>query len=120
MSLVMEPDTQHIGKWFIVIGACIALASVLLCIGGHLGLYKLPGDLQIFGRNWKIYFPLATCILLSVFLTLIFWLIRFSKNRHFGSPSRLTFGLVTGAESRPFQQTQYSSIRLPPSLLVAL
>ena len=75
----MEPDTQHIGKWFIVIGACIALAGALLWIGGHLGLFKLAGDLQISGRNWKIYFPLATCILLSAFLTLIFWLIRFFK-----------------------------------------
>lgn len=71
----MEPDTQHIGRWFIVIGACVALAGALLWIGGHPSLFKLPGDLQISGRNWKMYFPLATCILLSAILTLILWLL---------------------------------------------
>ena len=35
---------------------------------------RLPGDIHIQRGNWTFYFPLATSLLLSVLLTLIFWL----------------------------------------------
>jgi hypothetical protein len=38
---------------------------------------KLPGDIVIERGNFRFYFPLATCIVLSVLLTAIMWLVRF-------------------------------------------
>jgi|GEM_PF-3635333 len=40
-----------------------------------LGLFRLPGDLEFGDRNWKVYFPVGTCILISVILTVILWVI---------------------------------------------
>ncbi|MHC4519417.1 MAG: DUF2905 family protein [Planctomycetota bacterium] len=40
------------------------------------GLFRLPGDLEFGGRNWRVYVPLGTCILLSLLLTAMLWLIQ--------------------------------------------
>jgi hypothetical protein len=61
----------------------LLIASGLILIGLGLLFYlfgkvpflgKLPGDIYIQKKNFTFYFPLATCILLSLFLTLMFWL----------------------------------------------
>jgi hypothetical protein len=44
---------------------------IYLSISLHLPLGHLPGDIHIKGRNGDIYFPLATCILISVVLTIL-------------------------------------------------
>jgi hypothetical protein len=36
----------------------------------------LPGDIRIEGENFRFYFPLVTCLLLSLVLSLVVWLIR--------------------------------------------
>ncbi|MEW8979150.1 MAG: DUF2905 domain-containing protein [Symbiobacterium sp.] len=67
---------MHIGRTLMIIGA------VLLVVGGAValierflpGLGRLPGDILIRRGNFTFYFPLATCILLSVGLSLLFWL----------------------------------------------
>jgi len=46
---------------------------------GKVGLFRLPGDLQFGGRNWRIYFPIASCIIISIVLTLILWLINYFR-----------------------------------------
>jgi hypothetical protein len=43
------------------------------------GLFKLPGDFQLGGRNWRIYIPVASCIILSIILTIILWLISYFR-----------------------------------------
>jgi hypothetical protein len=43
-------------------------------IGGRVGLGRLPGDIVVRGERSTFYFPLATCILLSVVLSLVMWL----------------------------------------------
>ncbi|CAN0626174.1 putative Uncharacterized membrane protein YrzS [Burkholderia multivorans] len=37
---------------------------------------RLPGDIHIVRDGFSFYFPLATCVLLSVVLTILFWLFR--------------------------------------------
>lgn len=79
----MEFGTQQIGKWLVLFGAVIVTAGVVLMVLGKMGLFKLPGDF-VFGsknwplRGWRIYLPLGSCILISVVLTLLFWLIKVS------------------------------------------
>ena len=75
----METGPQQIGKILILAGLCIAGMGVLIVVLGKFGLFKLPGDLEFGSRNWKVYIPIASSIVLSVILTLIFWLINYFK-----------------------------------------
>jgi Protein of unknown function (DUF2905) len=64
-----------IGKLLIVFGLLIAGAGLVLVLVGRIPwVGRLPGDIHIQRGNWTFYFPLATSLLLSVVLTLIFWL----------------------------------------------
>jgi DUF2905 family protein len=65
-----------IGKLLLVFGLVIAaVGAVLLVVGRIPWVGRLPGDIYIQRGHWTFYFPLATSLLLSVALTLIFWLI---------------------------------------------
>lgn len=72
---------QQFGKWLVVIGAAIIVIGVLVILLGRIGLFRLPGDFTFAGRNWRIYFPLASSIVLSLLLTLILWLIHYFTRR---------------------------------------
>jgi hypothetical protein len=66
---------DSLGKMLILFGAILFILGGLLVLGGRLPfLGRLPGDLVIRRESWSLYFPLTTSILLSVLLTLIFWL----------------------------------------------
>jgi hypothetical protein len=72
---MMSEGVQHIGKALIVIGAVIALIGAVLLVSGRLPWPgRLPGDILIERKNFTFYFPLATSILISILLTLLFWL----------------------------------------------
>ncbi|MGA2781794.1 MAG: DUF2905 domain-containing protein [Smithella sp.] len=75
----MEFGSQQIGKWLILAGVSIALAGAMLMILGRVGLFKLPGDLVFSGKNWRIYLPIASCIIISIVLTLILWFIHYFR-----------------------------------------
>ena len=75
----MEFGPQQIGKWLMLTGFLIALAGAMIIIFGRAGLTKLPGDVVINGKNWRIYLPVASSILLSVVLTLVLWLINYFR-----------------------------------------
>lgn len=68
---------SDIGKILIVIGLALAVLGGVLWLGGrvNLPLGRLPGDIRIEREHFKFYFPLATCVLLSVVMTLILWLL---------------------------------------------
>ncbi len=68
---------SDIGKILIVTGLALAGLGVLFWLAGRTGLPlgSLPGDIRVERPNFKFYFPLTTCLLLSVVLTLIFWLL---------------------------------------------
>jgi hypothetical protein len=65
-----------IGKVLIAFGLLIALAGVVLVLVGRVPwVGRLPGDIHVQRGNFTFYFPLATSLLLSVVLTLIFYLV---------------------------------------------
>ena len=57
----------------ITAGVILVVAGVLATV---LPLGRLPGDIRIQGKNSAFYFPLATCLLLSVLLSLVMWLVK--------------------------------------------
>jgi len=75
----MDFGPQQLGKWLIAVGIFIALLGGLVIVLGKIGLFRLPGDLEFGSRNWRIYIPIASCIILSVLLTLILWLINYFR-----------------------------------------
>ena len=58
------------GRLLIVIGALLVAAGVLINMGLPLG--RLPGDFTVRRGNFSFHFPLATSIIASIILTLIF------------------------------------------------
>lgn len=69
---------QHPGWTLFVIGVVIAVIGLVWLLAPSIPwLGKLPGDIRIEGESFRFYFPLATCILLSVVLTGILWLVRY-------------------------------------------
>ena len=76
---MMEFGPQQIGKWLISAGIVIALLGALVMILGRIGLFKLPGDLEFGSKNWRLYLPIASCILISIVLTIILWLINYFR-----------------------------------------
>jgi hypothetical protein len=63
-----------IGRTLILVGIVLVVIGLLSTLGVRIG--RLPGDIEIRGKNSVFYFPLMTCILLSVVLSLIMWLFR--------------------------------------------
>jgi hypothetical protein len=75
----MDFGPQQIGKWLIVMGVMIAALGGLMVLLGRVGLFRLPGDLEFGSKNWRVYLPIASCILISIVLTLILWLIHYFR-----------------------------------------
>ena len=72
----MADGIQHIGKFLILLGLLISAIGGLLLLSGKIPwIGRLPGDILIQKKNFTFYFPLATSILLSLILTLLFWLL---------------------------------------------
>jgi len=57
-------------KLLIILGASLIVLGLLWLVGERLGLRRLPGDFVIEGERFKIYIPLASCIVFSIVLTL--------------------------------------------------
>jgi hypothetical protein len=68
---------RELGKWLILGGLILAVIGGLFFVDGRLPfrLGRLPGDIAIEGKRGSFYFPIVTCILLSVVLTFAMWLI---------------------------------------------
>lgn len=72
----MTEDIQFIGKFLIIAGSVIVVIGALILLSGKVPwLGRLPGDIIVQRKNFAFYFPLATSILLSLFLTLLFWIL---------------------------------------------
>ncbi len=66
---------QEIGKALIIFGVILIGVGIFLALFNKVPfLGKLPGDIYIQKKNLTFYFPLATSILVSIILSLIFWL----------------------------------------------
>jgi len=67
----------ELGKMLILFGGLVVLVGVLLSLGGKISwLGRLPGDIFVQRDNFSFYFPLTTSLLLSVLLSLLFFLFR--------------------------------------------
>jgi len=67
---------RDLGRILMIAGAALFTAGVLI---RWTGLGRLPGDILVRRGNFTVYFPIVTSILLSIVLTLLFWL--FSRFR---------------------------------------
>ena len=79
----MEP-LRELGRVMVFAGAALLVVGVLVWLaagreGFPLRLGRLPGDIAYQGKHGSFYFPVVTCILLSVVLTLILWLVQWLK-----------------------------------------
>jgi hypothetical protein len=80
---VMEP-MREIGKMMVFAGVALVAIGALVWVGSKPGglpwrLGRLPGDIAHQGRHGSFYFPVVTCILLSVALTVVLWLVQWLK-----------------------------------------
>jgi hypothetical protein len=66
---------MEIGKSLIVIGVVLIGAGLLWLAGSRLGLGRLPGDIAIERENFRLYLPLGTCLLISVLLSAVLWIV---------------------------------------------
>jgi hypothetical protein len=68
---------SELGKTLVILGIILAAAGAVLLAAAKIPwLGKLPGDITYQGKGFTFYFPLATCVLLSVVLSLILYLFR--------------------------------------------
>jgi Protein of unknown function (DUF2905) len=68
---------SYLARFLIIAGVIMVIAGVALLLAPKIPwLGRLPGDIVIKRENFTFYFPLATCIILSVILSLILWLFR--------------------------------------------
>ncbi|MDH5404972.1 MAG: DUF2905 domain-containing protein [Candidatus Aminicenantes bacterium] len=73
----MMLEIRPLGKVLIFTGIIFIFIGILILWGGEMPLLgKLPGDIHIKRDNYQFYFPLATCLLLSLLITIIIALIR--------------------------------------------
>jgi hypothetical protein len=76
----MDP-LRDVGRMLLIFGGVLVLIGLLLTFGSRLPfrLGRLPGDIVWQGKNTSFYFPIVTCIVVSVVLTLVMWLVQFLR-----------------------------------------
>lgn len=65
-----------IGRFLLVVGIAIALVGLAWPYLAKLGLGRLPGDVVVERGQSRFYFPIVTCLIVSVVLNLLLWLFR--------------------------------------------
>ena len=72
----MDP-LRELGKVLVVLGVILLGVGAVIMIGGKLPfrLGRLPGDIAYQGKHGSFYFPIVTCLILSVALTLLLWIV---------------------------------------------
>ena len=66
---------HHIGKSLITVGILLIAIGIFFTLGGKISWFgRLPGDIIIHKKNFTFYFPIATSVLISIILFLIFFL----------------------------------------------
>jgi ABC-type tungstate transport system substrate-binding protein len=68
---------RELGKVLVVLGVILLGVGAVIMIGGKLPfrLGRLPGDIAYQGKHGSFYFPIVTCLILSVALTLLLWIV---------------------------------------------
>jgi len=70
--------SEHTAKWVIALGIFLVIAGIFFLFSPKLPgwLGRLPGDILIKKPGMTVYFPIMTSIVVSVLLSLVFWLMR--------------------------------------------
>ena len=69
--------SSHPAKLLIIAGGLLIAVGILWLWAGKLPLIgRLPGDLRIERENFSFYFPLGTCLLISLIVSFVLWLLR--------------------------------------------
>lgn len=68
---------MNLGRTLIALGLLVTALGVVISLGERLPIRigRLPGDIIIRGKHSVFYFPLVTCLLISVVLSLVLWLV---------------------------------------------
>jgi hypothetical protein len=66
-------EMTPVARFLIVLGLTILVIGLLWPYLSRIGLGRLPGDIVIERDNVTFYFPLVTCLLLSLLLSLVYW-----------------------------------------------
>ncbi len=68
---------NDLGKFLVIVGLLIAAVGLLIWSGfGRSWLGRLPGDIHYSRENFSFHFPIVTCLLLSLLLSLLLWFFR--------------------------------------------
>lgn len=68
-------------RLLIIFGLVLVALGLLWPWIGRLGLGHLPGDIVVERENFRLYVPLATCLLISIVLSLVLWLVNWLVGR---------------------------------------
>jgi hypothetical protein len=74
----------QLGKFLVISGIALVVLGLMVMAGARfsfLGLGRLPGDITLRGKHFQFYFPIVTCLLISVAVTAILWIISFLTKR---------------------------------------
>ena len=63
-------------KWLITVGLILVAAGLLWPLMSKLGLGRLPGDIVVRRDGFSLYFPLMTCLVISVVVGIVIWIFR--------------------------------------------
>jgi Protein of unknown function (DUF2905) len=67
---------SNMQRILIAIGAGLLLVGLLWPWLSSVGLGRLPGDIRVETENGVFYFPITTCVIISIVLSLVIWFIR--------------------------------------------
>jgi len=65
-----------VSKWLIIVGLILVAAGLLWPVMSKLGLGRLPGDIVVRRDGFSLYFPLMTCLVISVVVSIVIWIFR--------------------------------------------
>ena len=70
-------SSVQLGKLLLAAGVVLVVLGLVVILGARLQVFRLgrlPGDVAYRGKHVSVYFPIVSCVILSIVLTLIFWL----------------------------------------------
>ena len=67
---------ESVGKMLVMAGLILTAFGLMIWLGGRTRGGFLPGDLFVDRGGFKVYFPIVTCLVVSVALSLLWWLFR--------------------------------------------
>ena len=68
----------QLGRLLVIVGIILIALGLVFIAGSKFSLFglgSLPGDITYKGKGFQFYFPIVTCLLISLILSAIFWLI---------------------------------------------